>query len=164
MHVLRKTLRAGTAALVSAWLAGCGVPAAYQLRSGLDPQHQDTDVRFRTTYYFRTFDHCYNQALHGQDKSVVEVIPGTDTLYRYRMTGQAHSLTTDVKFEAGTLRADEIDPFGTDIVYDPSIKGFLRRGPAEAKAEAQRQGALGDYHRLAVEMSLVSEDPQLREI
>lgn len=164
MRARSKVTRAGTAVLALAQLAGCGVPAAYQLRSGLDPQHQDTDVRFRTTYYFRTFDYCYNEALRSNNKSIIDVIPGTDTLYRYRMTGQAHSLTTNVKFEAGTLRADEIDPFGTDIVYDPVIKGFLRRSPAEAKAEAQRQGALGDYHRLAVEMSLVSEDPQLREI
>ena len=147
-------------AILCLLLAGCGVPPAYQLRSGLDPKNSDTDVRFRTTYYFRTFDYCQNKARYqrvldagsGKDSNHYDnIIPGSDVLYRYRMTGQAHSLTTNVKFESGTLAKEQIDPFGTDVIYDGDLGGFRVRSYQEAQAEATHKKAMDDYNRLAVE-------------
>ena len=49
---------------VVAWLAigvgmaGCAVPEHQRVRDGVEPEHVDTDVRFRTTYFFRVFDFC----------------------------------------------------------------------------------------------------------
>ena len=97
------------------------------------PRHVDTDVRFRTTYFFRVFDFCpplrrdYAEGASGIGSGAStsrapadEVFsPGTsrlliltDSLYRFRMTGKANALTTQIHFESGTLRASEIDPFG----------------------------------------------------
>lgn len=103
-----------------------------QVETGTYPQHVDKDVRFRTTYYFRVFDYCWNK-YSGQQAT----IPQTDTLYRYRMTGKAHSLLSQVKFESGVLDAADIDPFGTDVVYDSNITGFRVRTAEEARQESR---------------------------
>lgn len=114
-------------------LAGCGVPEHMQVGRATHPQSVDKDVRFRTTYYYRVFDYCWNKNTGEQ-----QIIPETDTLYRYRMTGKAHSLFSQVKFESGVLPAKMIDPFGTDVVYDRDIGGFRVRDQAQAEQEAQR--------------------------
>ena len=43
-------------------VGGCSVPDSMGVRSGADPRHQDDNVRFRSTYYFRVFDVCRDAA------------------------------------------------------------------------------------------------------
>jgi hypothetical protein len=133
--VANRARLARTLALVLAGslLAACGVPEHMLVDQGTFPQNVDKDVRFRTTYYFRIFDYCWNRNTGEQ-----AYIPETDTLYRYRMTGKAHSLLSAVKFESGILSAAEIDPFGTDVVFDNNINGFRVRDATAAKEESER--------------------------
>jgi hypothetical protein len=112
---------------------------------GLRPNAVDDDVRFRTTYYFRTFDYCWDANLTAVqiagsgplDKSYRKIIPETDTLYRYRMTGKASALFSKVRFESGVLGKEEIDPFGTEVAFSEAANGFYVRDRAEVKAAAE---------------------------
>ena len=99
-------------------LGACTVPEHMQVRAGIDPRNQDDQVRFRSTYYFRVFDVCRNP-----DNGMVEVDgpPQRDSLYRFRMTGKASSLFSQVHFESGTLHKSEIDPFGSKVVFDENL-------------------------------------------
>jgi hypothetical protein len=126
--------------------AACTVPEHMHVTEGAAPQHVDTDVRFRVNYYFRVFDYCWSAdsvlALQSTDKKSTgaayrQIIPETDTLYRYRMTGKSSALFNKVKFESGTLKKEQIDPFGTDVTFNRDIGGFLVRNEGEAKAEAR---------------------------
>ncbi len=105
--------------LLSVLLIGaCGsVPESMQVRAGVDPRHQDDDVRFRTTYYFRVFDVC-----RDRNGKALRVTPHGDSLYRFRMTGKAKGgLTSKVHFESGILHKTEIDPFGSSVVFDDKL-------------------------------------------
>ena len=98
-------------------------------REGSHPANKDEWVRFKTTYYFRVVDTCippkpqvlsnasddvfYKHDLNPRDKSKGYIL--SDTLYRFNMTGKAHEWSA-VKFEAGTLLASQIDPFGNTIL------------------------------------------------
>jgi hypothetical protein len=118
---------------------------------GLNPQNVDDDVRFRTTYYFRTFDYCWDAnvplaQLIGTDSekkvrvwNYRDIIPESDTLYRYRMTGKASAAFSKIRFESGTLRKEQIDPFGTDVRYSSEADGFYVRDRGEVKALAERE-------------------------
>lgn len=113
-------------------LQGCTRPDHMMVRSGLDPEHQDTDVAFRTTYYFRVFDYC------TQKKRVTEFFDGNgdissdrrlytvmnDAMYRFTMTGKANTLFSDIHFESGTLQAHQIDPLGSQMEYDQKKRRF----------------------------------------
>ena len=148
---------------VVAWLAigvgmaGCAVPEHQRVRDGVEPEHVDTDVRFRTTYFFRVFDFCpplrrdYAEGASGIGSGAStsrapadEVFsPGTsrlliltDSLYRFRMTGKANALTTQIHFESGTLRASEIDPFGSNVEFDEENRSFYHVSAREAKRRA----------------------------
>lgn len=102
---------------------------------------------FRTTYYFRTFDYCVARELkNGKFKNVV--VPLTDSLYRFRMTGKSNSLLSDVKFESGTLRAWEIDPFGARVEYDPELRRHRVISPREADADARRAAIKRDLNEM----------------
>lgn len=120
-------------------LAGCGIPEHMEVRAGLDPDNVDEDVRFRTTYYFRVFDVCEDGS--GYKKLKLQ----TDSLYRFRMTGKANSLFTQVHFEAGTLKAYEIDPFGSNVVYDSDSNRFR----FETQADADRKNFAKEVKSLA---------------
>lgn len=96
-----------------AMLGACSVSEHMQVRDGITPENVDKQVRFRTTYYFRVFDSCLNRDDPDQVK-----IPLADTLYRFRMTGKANAATQKIRFESGTLKAQEIDPFGATIEWD----------------------------------------------
>ncbi len=138
-------------AIVAIFMASCGVPTHMQVETNNDPENRDLDVRFRTTYYFRVFDFCYNRSQRNASSNPnaeYNIIPETDTLYRYRMTGKAHSLWQNVKFESGTLQDYQIDPFGTDVVYDDSINGFRVRSYEEGEKEALRAKDLDTYRQL----------------
>lgn len=126
-------------AMVAALLAGCVVPDHMNVTAGLRPDNLDTHVRFRTTYYFRTFDYCWKgDAAFGDKLGYREIVPETDTLYRFRMTGKAPSLTNKIRFESGTLKAADIDPFGTEVRFDGDANGFVTRTAEEVKADGLR--------------------------
>ena len=142
-HVLR-VLAVGVPCL----LAACTVPEHMEVRAGKDPRNQDDDVRFRTTYYFRVFDAC--RAAGGVNGQIDErqIIPETDSLYRYRMTGKAFSLFTNVHFEAGVLKGYEIDPFGANVVFDPDTNRFRFKSRRQTEKEAAREAGYRELERL----------------
>ncbi|MBF0162442.1 MAG: hypothetical protein HQL88_09145 [Magnetococcales bacterium] len=102
----------------------------------MDPERQDEDVRFRTTYYMRIIDVCEetpivkvaqkklstSKQLTAKEKKAAQkalraAVPPTakqtvlsDSLYRFRMTGKSGAMSTKVLFESGTLPKDVIDP------------------------------------------------------
>lgn len=134
-----------TAALTACalMLGGCSVPAQMRIENAGDPRYEDKDVRFRTTYYFRVFDHCADgRTVAGGTR------PRSDTLYRFRMTGKAHSLTTQVHFESGTLTAAQIDPFGANVVYDERNRQYTFKTQSETQHEARRERNFDDLKRL----------------
>ena len=118
-------------------LAGCARPPSATVGEGANPFHVDKDVVFRTTYYFRVFDYCVARKLKNQEFKDV-VVPLTDSLYRFRMTGKANTLLSDIKFESGTLKAWEIDPFGAKVEYDPESRRVRVISPREVAADAKR--------------------------
>ena len=128
-------------------LTACARPPSTTVGEGADPFQVDKDVVFRTTYYFRTFDYCVARELkNGKFKNVV--VPLTDSLYRFRMTGKSNSLLSDVKFESGTLRAWEIDPFGARVEYDPELRRHRVISPREADADARRAPIKRDLNEM----------------
>jgi len=145
-HVVRRFLprvsgRLLALSYVSVLLAGCiGVPAHMRIENTSHPKYEDEDVRFRTTHYFRVFDYC-------ADNAAIKA-PQVDTLYRFRMTGKANSLTTQVHFESGTLTASQIDPFGANVVYDERNKQYYFKSQSEAQQEGQRERKFEDLTRL----------------
>jgi hypothetical protein len=130
--------------LAACTLGGC-MPKQFEVRAGTDPAYIDTDVRFRTIYYFRVFDYC------GElypDSSRVKIL--NDSLYRFRMTGKANSATNKVRFESGTLRAPEIDPFGSDVEFDQESGRFRYKSRARTEEETTRREAFEDIQALLV--------------
>ncbi|MCW0233264.1 MAG: hypothetical protein OJJ21_06680 [Ferrovibrio sp.] len=131
---------------VSLLLAGCSVPDSMHVRKGSDPKYEDDDVRFRTTYYFRVFDLCegLTEMQKPREKLLFDSAQRgpyylkTDSLYRFVMTGKANALGNDIHFESGTLRKEQIDPFGTAIRYNQSSGSFLIENQAELKARAKQ--------------------------
>jgi len=122
----------------------CSVPNHMHVTEGVAPQNVDLNVRFRTTYYFRVFDFCWQADLPVEGGvSYRDIIPATDTIYRYRMTGKASALGSQIKFESGTINADQIDPFGSDVVYDRDAGGYIHRTQEEAKRKRRTRGRRG---------------------
>jgi len=137
----RANLRVVAIVMISQLTAACVVPGHMHVTEGIAPQNVDTNVRFRTTYYFRAFDYCWNVNAPLQSGATSptyrQIIPETDTLYRYRMTGQASALGSQIKFESGVLPKSQIEPFGADVTYNSDIGGYLVRSPEAAKAQAE---------------------------
>ncbi|MEQ1794316.1 MAG: hypothetical protein ABL970_09020 [Nitrospira sp.] len=120
---------------IATLVSACSVPQAFQIGNSTNPQYEDQNVLFRTTYYLRVFDVCrvdesgryanYDRGtaklLHRQ-MGAYRIIK--DSLYRFRMTGQAQALLNDVRFESGTLRDYQIDPFGRTVEFDEKLKRF----------------------------------------
>lgn len=132
--------------------AGCTVPEHMEVRAGADPRYQDDDVRFRTTYYFRVFDVCRNLNATGYQGTS---IPDTDSLYRFRMTGKAFALFTNVHFEAGVLKSFEIDPFGANVVFDEGTGRFHFKSRKQTEQEAAREEREDKYRELQRLLSLL---------
>lgn len=126
-------------------LGACGsVPESMQVRAGVDPRHQDDDVRFRTTYYFRVFDVC-----RDRNGKALSVTPQGDSLYRFRMTGKAKGgLASHVHFESGILHKTEIDPFGSSIIFDDKLGRHRFVSRKETDDAARREERHGEITRL----------------
>ena len=125
-------------------VGGCDVPPHMRIATSTHPKNIDKNVRYRTTYYFRTFDFCAEKNAQDQQAKNKHIIPATDTLYRYRLTGKANALTTKVHFESGVLDAHVIDPFGAKVVYDED-GGFRVQTAEETEARARQRDALEMY-------------------
>ena len=138
------------AAAATVLVGACARPPSATVNEGADPFNVDKDVVFRTTYYFRVFDYCVARKLKDRKFEDV-VVPLTDSLYRFRMTGKAGSNVSDVKFESGTLMAWEIDPFGAKVEYDPESRRARVISPREVTADARRAAVKRDIHEM-VEM------------
>ena len=120
-------------------VSSCARPPSTTVGEGADPFQVDKDVVFRTTYYFRVFDYCELKSSQGVGNAVV---PLTDSLYRFRMTGKSKSFFSDVKFESGTLKAWEIDPFGVKVEFDKESKRYRVIPRHEVESDAQRVATL----------------------
>jgi len=141
--------------------AACSVPEHMRVRSGVDPRNEDDNVRFRTIYYFRTFDACFEIAAPS-DQGVAELVTGkpfyiktkgkytllTDSLYRFRMTGKANDLFSSVHFEAGSLKASEIDPFGANVEFDDKNRRFHFVSREETEKRARRKRIYDEIREL----------------
>jgi hypothetical protein len=139
------------AALLALSVAGCGVPRSMQYAAGTEPNYEDDDVRFRTVYYFRVFDFCdrpESGLAANQSDAAGTAVPSPfairtpvhiqkDSLYRFRMTGKASSLFTQVHFESGTLKAHQIDPLGADVAFDENGRRFYIRSAEDTQAAAR---------------------------
>ena len=136
-------LSAATAMLLSA----CARPPSATVNEGADPINVDKDVVFRTTYYFRVFDYCVARRLKNNEFDKV-IVPLTDSLYRFRMTGKAGSNISNVKFESGTLLAWEIDPFGAKVEYDAESGRTRVISPREVTADARRAAIKRDIYEM----------------
>jgi len=134
---------------VMAILSGCAGTNAMHVTKGLSPKYSDDKVVFQTTYFFRVFDYCARTAGALNDKSQdYAVIPQTDALYRYRMTGKANALASHIRFESGVLKSYEIDPFGVQVEYDKSGGGFRPVSPQEVDARAAQGDRLEGIRQL----------------
>ncbi|MBI3497355.1 MAG: hypothetical protein HY058_08630 [Proteobacteria bacterium] len=128
------------------------MPEQFEVTKGLDPWNEDKDVRFRTTYYFRVFDVCElvdrNSSIDPGQNAIFPVKTNQqlqllkDSIYRFRMTGQASSLFNRVHFESGTLKAAEIDPFGATIAQDDRNGQLYFKSRDQVEEEARETAQL----------------------
>ena len=153
------------------------VPPAMRVDLGEHPAHQDEQVRFRTTYYFRIVDSCKvqegkNQSGDGKDYATerrpfmirqsgkLKIV--SDSLYRFRMTGKASALFAKIRFESGVLRSEQIDPFGSQVALDKDTNTF-RVIPATAMREnARREEIIQEVKRLTKLKADLDADDQTK--
>lgn len=64
------------------------------------------------------------------------------------MTGKADALFQKIHFESGVLRKEQIDPFGSTVVYDSRTNRFVYKSREETQEEARRQASLGEIATL----------------
>lgn len=153
-------MRIFVSVLLLAFCAAClNVPNSMHVQKGQRPENVDDHVRFRTTLYFRSFDYCMNKAQLDRRLSEASaltdplqkdyfIIPGTDSLYRFKLTGKAASATTKVKFESGTLPASVIDPFGASVEVDPSTGRPRFLSKQEQESRTARQNSQSEFKEL----------------
>ena len=140
------------------------VPPAMRVNLGEHPAHQDEQVRFRTTYYFRIVDSCgveegKNQNNHNDYNSTdpapfmvrrygkLKIV--SDSLYRFRMTGKASALFAKIRFESGVLRSGQIDPFGSQVALDKGTNTFRVIPANDIRENARRQDIIEEIKRLS---------------
>lgn len=141
IRLIKRTANCLTFVGVVFLFTGCAsVPKEMQVRSGASPTHQDDNVRFRTTYYFRVLSSCGDKLSESSKPSGLE----TDSLYRFRMTGKANALTTRIHFESGLLHKDLVDPFGSVVVYDANSKQFNISSHTDIRRDANRKTLLNE--------------------
>lgn len=127
-------------------LAGCTMGGQLHVTHSEDPKFIDRDVRFRTDYFFRVFDYCTapkRQDGNGpaQDNPLANILPSSDALYRYRMTGRASALATKIRFESGVLKDWQIDPWGARVSYDQEGAPQFQPAPAAIRPTAPAEDA-----------------------
>jgi hypothetical protein len=129
-----------------------------QVREAGDPVHADKDVAFRTTYYFRVFDYC---AIKDRLAGKTVTRPLNDTLYRFVMTGKSSTLLSNIRFESGTLLAQQIDPFGSTVEYDKDVGRFRLVSREDVQTEIRREQAIESYDRLfALYQGMAKAEPK----
>ncbi len=159
-------------------LSGCSwlgdVSSNMRVDTGLEPKNVDSNVRFRTTYYFRVLTGCRIDTMASGDRAddnspfakrvKGEFVPLNDSLYRFRMTGQAAALFNRVHFESGVLRKEQIDPFGSTVRYNEQTHAFTPISADEVRADNARHAAMQDieqfrklYTDLAADEKLTAE-------
>lgn len=164
--------------LIPVLLSGCSwlgdVSSNMRVDTGLEPQNIDSNVRFRTTYYFRVLTGCSIEPMKKGDRASDDshfakrvgghFVPLNDSLYRFRMTGQAAALFNRVHFESGVLRKEQIDPFGSTVRYHEQTNSFLPVSADEIRADARNHIAKRDiqefrelYKSIAADNGLTDE-------
>lgn len=155
------SLKRALSLFTGCFLAGCSflgdIPSQFRIDQGVDPQYQDEDLRFRTTYYFRVFDVC------EADETMVSLGPSgqifsnnpsgpyklrNDSLYRFRMTGKSNAFFNSAYFESGTLRAEQIDPFGANVRYDEKTGNFKVISARQNRDESELDFKLKEIEKL----------------
>lgn len=135
-----------------------------QVTQGTAPQYVDKNVRFRTTYFFRVFDYCYDV------KAASKSLPVADSLYRFVMTGQGNPYANSVNFESGTLTAAQIDPFGASVEPDKETgrprfvsqqEMQLRNVRSQARDEIE---SLIELRQRLVTMNADAKDPLFKPV
>lgn len=158
-------------------LVGCAswgdVNVAYRMDSGLEPEHIDEHVRFRTTYYFRVVEGCPIEPLslenQASDSSLFvkrikgNFAPQSDSLYRFRMTGQSAALFNKIHFESGVLRKEQIDPFGSGVRFNQDTNSFIPVSADDLRAETKRASTLQDITRMRGLLQEFKDDTNLTE-
>jgi hypothetical protein len=64
------------------------------------------------------------------------------------MTGKASAVFHDIIFESGTLRAEQIDPFGSSIDFDKTTRKFQVLSASENREIQQRNSVYDEVRRL----------------
>ena len=139
-------VRYGVVIVFVVGLGGCGVSPSNHVRYGEDPRYEDKNVAYRTTYYFRVFDYC-----RGSSNDMYSAIPATDSLYRFKMTGKSKTFFNDIRFESGTLKSWQIDPFGARVEYDENLGRHRFVSVEETEQLAKQKQAWKDYERIRKE-------------
>ncbi len=149
-------------------LSACAdIPPQFRVDTGAQPQYEDKTVRFRTTYYFRVFDLCEGRNADGSivQKNIAEDFQWDqpvfyrndrgeplrlekDSLYRFTMTGKALAITNKIHFESGTLKASQIEPFGSDVEFDPDSGRFFYQSQEATQLEAAQNLSYRSIDRL----------------
>lgn len=152
-------------------LVACGgcstwgdVSPALRVDQGEHPAYQDEQVRFKTTYYFRIVDACKVEEGRSQSGTSSDYVTTfgpfnvrrtgklkivSDSLYRFRMTGKASALFANIRFESGVLRAEQIDPFGSQVTFDQTTNTFRVVPASVSREEARRNEIIREIKRLA---------------
>lgn len=133
--------------LIPAVVSGCAVPRHTHVTQGVDPRLSETDVRFPTSCYFRTFDYCGNRDAaascggSGPVMSYRNIVPSTDTVYRFRMTGKAPGQAREVEWSL--IMADGlINRFAAADQDETSLANVLGRLSARFQAVQPTQSTV----------------------
>ncbi len=135
-------------------LTACALPKSMGVRSGTEPRHEDDDVRFRVTYFYRVYDYCSHPSRAKDDPYHIK----SDSLYRFRMTGKANALFTKVHFESGTLKSYEIDPLGAAVAFDEKNGRFHFQSREQTERNANCAAVEEEMERLAGKIKAFSSD------
>lgn len=162
--------------LVLILLSGCSwlgdVPSNMRVDTGLEPQYIDSNVRFRTTYYFRVLTGCRIEPTKRGERDTGspfakrirgEFVPQNDSLYRFRMTGQAAALFNRVYFESGVLRKEQIDPFGSTVRYNEQTNSFIPVSADDVRADARNNSAKRDIQEFRELFKSIAADNALSD-
>jgi hypothetical protein len=160
-------------------VGGCStlgdVTPSLQIDKSEHPAYQDEQVRFRTTYYFRIVDSCKleegkNTDYYDEGRKPFKVRQSgkpkivNDTLYRFRMTGKASALFARIHFESGVLRAQQIDPFGSKVVFDNDTNTYRVISANVDRENARRQEIIEEIDRLKLLLTDFKDQEKIKPL